>query len=68
MIAHLGIVLYWCGLAIAFLCEIAAIIVLMVIAIDPPASDAWLALVFFAVVGVFSWLAGRAAKHVLAEI
>jgi hypothetical protein len=68
MIARLGIVLYWCGLAIAFLCEIAAMIVLVVIANDPSASDAWMALVFFGVVGVFSWLAGRAAKQFLAEV
>jgi hypothetical protein len=29
-------------------------------------SEAWIAAAFFAVVGGFSWLAGRAAKYVLA--
>jgi hypothetical protein len=42
MIARLGMVLYWCGLAIASLCAIAAIVV------------------FFAIIGGISWLAGRA--------
>ena len=31
MIARLGMVLYWCGLAIASLCEIAAIAVVVII-------------------------------------
>jgi hypothetical protein len=35
-------------------------------AIDHPASDAWLAVVFFAVLGVASWQIGRAAKYILA--
>jgi hypothetical protein len=69
MIARLGMVLYWCGLAIASLCEIAAFATLaMLIANKLAAPDAWMGVVFFAVVGGLTWLAGRAAKYVLAGI
>jgi hypothetical protein len=69
MIARLGMVLYWCGLAIASLCEIAAIVVLVIIVTNnQSASEAWMATVFFAIIGGVSWLAGRAAKYVLAGI
>ncbi len=65
MISRLGIVLYWCGLAIASLCEVAAIVMLVISMTNHSASEAWLGAVFFAVVGGFSWLAGRAAKYIL---
>jgi hypothetical protein len=68
MIARLGMVLYWCGLAIASLCEIAAIVVFVISISSHSASEAWIAAVIFAVVGGLSWLAGRAAKYVLAGI
>jgi hypothetical protein len=68
MITRLGNVLYWCGLAIASLCEIAAIVVVVLIVTNKAASEAWMAFVFFAVVGGLSWLAGRAAKYILAGI
>jgi hypothetical protein len=68
MIARLGMVLYWCGLAIASLCEIAAIVVFVIMVNNHAASEAWMAVVFFAIVGGVSWLAGRAAKYVLAGI
>ena len=69
MIARLGMVLYWCGLAIASLCEIAAFAVLVIIMTSKAsASEAWMMVVFFAVVGGLSWLAGRAAKYVLAGV
>jgi hypothetical protein len=69
MIGRLGMVLYWCGLAIASLCEIAAIAVLVIIITNNhSASEAWIAAVFFAVIGGLSWLAGRAAEYVLAGI
>jgi hypothetical protein len=36
-------VIYWCGLAIASLCEIAAFVMLaMLVANKLPASDAWM--------------------------
>ena len=69
MIARLGMVLYWCGLAIASLCEMAALAMLaMLIANKLPASEAWMGVVFLAVVGGLTWLAGRAAKYVLTDI
>jgi hypothetical protein len=69
MIARFGMVLYWCGLAIASLCEIAAVgVVAIIVTNKNSASEAWLAVLFFAVVGGISWLAGRAAKYVLAGI
>jgi hypothetical protein len=68
MIARLGMVLYWCGLAIAILCEISTIVVLVIIVNNHAASEAWMAAVFFAVAGGASWLVGRAAKYVLSGI
>ena len=69
MIARLGMVLYWSGLAIASLCEIAALTMLvMLIANKLPAQEAWMGVVFLAVVGGLTWLAGRAAKYILAGI
>jgi hypothetical protein len=69
MIARLGMVLYWFGLVIASLCEIAALTILTAIITHKLSdSEAWMAAVFFAVVGGFSWLAGRAAKSALAGI
>jgi hypothetical protein len=65
MIGRLGEVLYWCGLAIASLCEIAAFVAIALIIANRAASDAWLAVVFFAVVGALTWLVGRSAKYVL---
>jgi hypothetical protein len=69
MIARLGMVFYWCGLAIASLCEIAAIaVVVFSMTNNQSASEAWIAAVFFAIVGGASWLVGRVAKYVLAGI
>jgi hypothetical protein len=69
VIARFGMVLYWCGLTIASLCEIAAFAILVLsITNKLAASEAWMAAVFFAVVGGFFWLAGRAVKYVLAGI
>jgi hypothetical protein len=47
MIARLGNVLYWCGLAIASLCEIAAVVVLIIIITRKPDPEAWFAVAFF---------------------
>jgi hypothetical protein len=69
MIGRLGMVLYWCGLVIALLCEIAALTILAAIITNKLSdSEAWIAAMFFAVIGGFSWLAGRAAKSALAGI
>jgi hypothetical protein len=66
MIARLGNVLYWCGLAIASLCEIAAIVVLLIIITRKADPEAWFAVALFAVFGGCAWLVGRAAKYILA--
>ena len=69
MIARLGMVLYWMGLGIASLCEIAAIAVfVIVITNNQAASEAWMLAALFAIIGGLAWLAGRAAKYVLAGI
>jgi hypothetical protein len=69
MIGRLGMVLYWCCLAIASLCEIAAFTILVMSVTNRlSASEAWMAAVSFAVIGGVSWLVGRAAKYVLAGI
>lgn len=67
LIARLGVVRYWCGLAIASLCEIAAFAILvMLIANKLSASDAWIPVAFLAIIGGAFLLAGRAVKYVLA--
>jgi hypothetical protein len=69
MMARFGMVLYWCCLAIASMCGIAACTIVAAIVTNKLSdSEAWLAAVFFAVVGGFSWLAGRTAKSILAGI
>jgi hypothetical protein len=40
----------------------------MLIANKLPASEAWMGVVFLAVVRGLTWLAGRAAKYVLTDI
>ncbi len=63
MIARLRMVLYRCGLTIAIMSGIAALTILAAIVTNKlPDSEAWMAVVFFAAVGVFSWMAGRAVK------
>ena len=53
---------------VAALCGIAALTILVAIMTNKlSAWDAWAA-VFFAVVGGTAWLAGRAAKYILAGI
>jgi hypothetical protein len=48
VIARFGMVLYWCALAIAWLCEIAAITVLAIGMTNTlAASEAWIAAAFF---------------------
>jgi hypothetical protein len=62
MIARFGIVLYWCGLAVASLCEISAIVVFVIIATNNhPASDAWVAAALFT---IFGDLARRSRREI----
>jgi hypothetical protein len=61
MLARLGRVLYWCGLAVASLCGIAAFTILVAIITNKiSAWDAWAA-VFFAIVGGIArgWLVAQ---------
>jgi hypothetical protein len=47
----------------AFLCGIAAVtIAVAIVAKKLPDPQAWMAVVFFAAIGVASWIAGRAAR------
>jgi hypothetical protein len=63
MMAHLRIFLYGCALAIALMCGIAALTILAAIVTHKLSdSEAWTAVVFFAVVGVLSWASGRAVR------
>ena len=69
MLARFGTVFYWCSLAIAFACLIAATIILMaIIERKLSGSEVWMAAEFFMAVGCISWLVGRAAKYVLGSI
>jgi hypothetical protein len=62
MLAGLGTIFYWCCLAIAFACWIAAIIIMTAIFTGKPSdSEVWMAS-FFAAAGVVLFLAGLAAK------
>jgi hypothetical protein len=68
VMARFGVVLYRCGLVIAFMCGLAALTILAAILTNKLSdSEAWIAAVSFVVVGGLSWLAGRAAKNALAD-
>jgi hypothetical protein len=63
MIAHLRMLIYGFCLAIALMSGIAALTILAAIVTHKLSdSEAWTAVVFFAVVGGFSWMAGRAVR------
>ena len=63
MIEGFRLGLYLCGLAIAFMSGVAALTILAAIVTNKlPISEAWMAVVFFAAVGVFFWTVGRAVK------
>jgi len=68
MMARFGKVVYWCGLAIAFICWIAALTTSVAIVTDKLSdSGAWMAVVFFVAVGSSCWLVGRTVKSALAS-
>jgi hypothetical protein len=61
MLARFGTVFYWCSLAIAFACSIAATIILMAIIKGMPSgSEVWMAAEFFVAVGVVAVGVSRA--------
>ena len=63
MIGGLVKILYWCCLAIALMCGIAALTITVAIVTDKlPDTRAWMAAVFFAAVGGAAWIVGSAAS------
>ena len=63
MIGGLVKILYWCRLAIALMCGIAALTITVAIVTNKlPDSQAWMAAVFFAAVGSAAWIVGCAVR------
>jgi hypothetical protein len=68
MLGRFGTIISWCSLAIALVCWIAAVAIFTAIITGKLSdSNAWIAMMFFAV-GCISWLVGRGAKYVLDDI
>jgi ABC-type uncharacterized transport system permease subunit len=66
--ARFGTILYWCGLAIACVCAIAALTILAAILTNKLSDpQAWIGAMFFLAAAGLAWLAGRAAKDALAD-
>jgi hypothetical protein len=69
MMGRFGMIVYGVGLGIAFTCGMAALTILVAMFTNKISeSGDWIAAVFFAAVGGLCWLAGRAAKSILAGI
>ena len=66
MMAPLAKILYWCCLAITFMCEIAAITILAALVTNKlqDRSEAWMAVVFFVVFGGIAWIVGRSTRAI----
>jgi hypothetical protein len=61
MLARIGTVFYWCGLAIAFACFIAATTILMaIIQSKLSGSEVWMTAEFFMAIGVVAVGVSRA--------
>jgi hypothetical protein len=67
MMARFGMIVYGVGLGISFTCGMAALTILVAMVTNKISGD-WIAAVFFAAVGGLCWLAGRAAKSILAGV
>jgi len=68
MIAVLRTVLYVCCMVIAFMCLIAALTITVAIATNKlPDPQAWMSVVFFAIMGCFAWIGGRTARRDLSN-
>jgi hypothetical protein len=53
-------VLYVCCMVIALMCLVAAVTITVAIAMNKlPDPQAWMAVLFFILVGGFAWIAGR---------
>jgi hypothetical protein len=59
--ANLVMIVYWCSIAITFMCEIASITILATISTNnlEDESDSWMAVWFFAVDGGIAWIVAR---------
>jgi hypothetical protein len=59
--ANLVMIVYWCSIAITFMCEIASIAILATISTHnlQDESESWMAVWFFAVDGGIAWIVGR---------
>ena len=59
--ANLVMIVYWCSIAITFMCEIASITILATISTNnlQDESDSWMAVWFFAVDGGIAWIVAR---------
>lgn len=72
MAARLGNVIYWLGLAIAVVAGILFVGVVLAWNAEPPPGDppyirnGERSLALLAVIGIGSWLVGRAARYILA--
>ena len=57
---------YWCSIVITVFCEIAAITIFAAIATAklPGQYENWMAVLFFALAGGVSWIAGHAARSI----
>jgi len=59
--ANLVMIVYWCSIAITFMCEIASITILATIGTNTlqDESESWMAVWFFAVDGGIAWIVAR---------
>jgi hypothetical protein len=59
--ANLVMIVYWCSIAITFMCEIASITILATISTNnlQDESESWMAVWFFAVDGGIAWIVAR---------
>lgn len=68
MVAVVRTVLYVCCMVIAFLCLIAALTITAAVVTNKlPDPQAWMAVVYFVLVGGFAWTGGRAARRGLSS-
>ena len=59
--ANLVMIVYWCSIAITFMCEIASITILATVSTNTlqDESESWMAVWFFAVDGGIAWIVAR---------
>ncbi len=62
--ANLAKMLFWCSMALTFLCEAAAIAIMAAVSTNNIQGDSgvWMAVWFFAATGWIIWIVGRAGE------